>query len=160
MGIAAQSHARAVGSAGVVPGPAAAPLTALLPAEVADPRGFDPRVRAHRLAWGGMLVVQVAGSAGREVVEGLARRAEYANVRLVVAVSEDVSLEDDVMLLWGIFTRFDCARDIVPAAVEVRGAWLTARGPLGIDATWKSGYPDPVASTPETIAKVDAGWER
>jgi len=140
-----------------VPGPAAAPVTAPLPLEVADPRRFDPRVRAHRLAWGGMLVVQVAG-AGRECVEALARRPEYASVRLVVAVSEDVPLEDDVMLLWGIFTRFDCARDIVPAAVEVRGAWLTARGPLGIDATWKNGYPDPVASSPETIAKVDGWW--
>ena len=69
-------------------------------------------------------------------------------------------LDDDELLLWGIFTRFDCARDIVPAAVEVRGAWLTARGPLGIDATWKDGYPDPVGSAPETIAKVDEWWGR
>lgn len=159
MVIDAQSHAKAVGSAGVVPGPTAAPVSAPLPTDVADPRGFDPRVRAQRLAWGGMLVVQVAG-AGREVVEALAHRPEYANVRLVVAVSEDVPLDDDVMLLWGIFTRFDCARDIVPAAIEVRGAWLTARGPLGIDATWKSGYPDPVGSSAETIAKVDEWWGR
>lgn len=26
---------------------------------------------------------------------------------------------------------------------------------LGIDATWKDGYPEPVESLPEVIAKVD-----
>jgi 4-hydroxy-3-polyprenylbenzoate decarboxylase len=157
MVIDAQSHARPVGSAGVVPSSAVVATPAALPASVADPRAFSDAVRAHRLAWGGLLVVAVAGE-GREVVEALARRPEYAALRLIVAVSEDVPLEDDEMLLWGIFTRFDCARDIVPASVEVRGAWLTARGPLGIDATWKTGYPEPVASTPETIAGVNGWW--
>jgi 4-hydroxy-3-polyprenylbenzoate decarboxylase len=75
----------------------------------------------------------------------------------VVAVSRDVPLADDELLLWGIFTRFDCARDIVPAAVEARGAWLTCRGPLGIDATWKPGYPDPVG-TPTTVVERVSGW--
>jgi 4-hydroxy-3-polyprenylbenzoate decarboxylase len=116
-------------------------------------------VKAHRLAWGGMLVVQVAGE-GRAVVEGLVRRPELAALKLVVAVSGDVPLEDDELLLWGIFTRFDCARDIVPASVEARGAWVECRGPLGVDATWKQGYPEPVATPADVIAKVDGWWGR
>ena len=132
--------------------PPAAPL-----AEVADPRAFAPEAIAHRLAWGGMLVVQVKGE-GRPLVERLVRRPEYAAVKLLVAVSDDVPLGDDALLLWGIFTRFDCARDIVPAAVETRGAWLACRGPLGIDATWKSGYPEPVENLPEVVSRVDAWW--
>lgn len=135
------------------PGRATAPPLAT----VADPRQHAPEVKAHRLTWGGMLVVQVTGE-GRGVIERLVRRPEYAAVRLIVAVSADVPLEDDEMLLWGIFTRFDCARDIVPAAVETRGAWLECRGPLGIDATWKKGYPEPVENLPEVIANVDAWW--
>jgi 4-hydroxy-3-polyprenylbenzoate decarboxylase len=86
------------------------------------------------------------------------RRPEYAACKLLAAVSDDVEITDNESLLWGVFTRFDCARDIVPAAVETRGAWLTCRGPLGIDATWKDGYPEPVASPPEVIAKVDGWW--
>jgi hypothetical protein len=85
-------------------------------------------------------VVQVSGD-GRSVVESLVRRPEVANVKLVVAVSEDVPLDDDELVLWGIFTRFDCARDVIPAATETRGAWTTCRGPLGIDATWKQVIP-------------------
>jgi 4-hydroxy-3-polyprenylbenzoate decarboxylase len=88
------------------------------------------------------------------------RRPELAACKLVVAVSPDVPLDDDDLLLWGIFTRFDCARDSVPAHVESRGAWIACRGPLGIDATWKDGYPDPVATPDDIIAKVDGWWGR
>ena len=137
--------------------PGRAPAVAL--ADVADPRAFDERVTAWRLAWGGLLVAQVKdGADGRAVIEGLVRRPEYAAVRLIAAVSADVPLDDDELLLWGIFTRFDCARDLLPARTESRGAWLSCSGPLGIDATWKRGYPEPVAQTPSLIAKVDAWW--
>src|ERR1051325_1535307 len=173
----AQSHARAVGSSGGS-ATAARPASALLEG-VADPRaraarggsrgagrgggagprGSEPRVKSWALRWGGTLVVQVA-DAGRAVVESLVRRPEYAGVKLLAVVSEDVPLEDDALLLWGIFTRFDCARDVVPAATETRGAWTTCRGPLGIDATWKPGYPAPVENLPEVIAGVNAWWGR
>jgi 3-polyprenyl-4-hydroxybenzoate decarboxylase len=102
----------------------------------------------------------VGSAPGREVIEKLVRRPEYAGVRLIAAVSADIPLEDDELLLWGIFTRFDCARDIVPAGAEARGAWMAVRGPLGVDATWKDGYPEPVAQTPELLAKVDGWWGR
>jgi len=155
---------------------------AVPPVEVPDPRAFDDAITAHRLAWGGLLAVRLRGpvgvegagkplvsaprvgvpsepaSPGRAVIERLVQRPEYAAVKLIVAVSADVPLADDELLLWGIFTRFDCARDIVPARAETRGAWLTCRGPLGIDATWKAGYPDPVASTEAVVAKVDGWW--
>jgi len=153
----AQSHARAAGSSGGS-ATAARPASALL-GSVADPRALEPRVTAWALRWGGTLVVRVA-DAGRAVVESLLQRPEYAAVTLLVAVSEDVPLDDDALLLWGIFTRFDCARDIVPAATETRGAWTTCRGPLGIDATWKPGYPAPVENLPEVVASVDTWWGR
>jgi 4-hydroxy-3-polyprenylbenzoate decarboxylase len=155
MVIDAQSHAHAAGSAGNSPGTGLSPSPLL--GSVSDPAAYDARVRAHRLAWGGMLVVQVDGD-GRAVIETLVHRPELAECKLIVAVSPDVPLDDDELLLWGIFTRFDCARDSIPAQVESRGAWLTCRGPLGIDATWKSGYPEPVANLPEVIAAVDGWW--
>ncbi len=154
MVIDAQSHPGAVGSAGVMPDAAGA---GMVPAQVPDPRAHEEAIIAHRLAWGGMLVVQLGGE-GRAVIERLVARPEYAALKLIVAVSPDVPLDDDEMLIWGIFTRFDCARDIVPAGTEVRGAWLTCRGPLGIDATWKSGYPDPVANSLEISQRVSEWW--
>jgi len=157
MVIDAQSHARHAGSSGNSPGTGVQPAALLT--SVPDPRQFDSRVQAHRLAWGGMLVVTVAAE-GRAVIETLVRRPELAACKLIVAVSPDVPLDDDELLLWGIFTRFDCARDSVPAHVESRGAWIACRGPLGIDATWKDGYPDPVATPDDVVAKVDGWWGR
>ncbi|HET9326266.1 MAG TPA: UbiD family decarboxylase [Candidatus Eisenbacteria bacterium] len=137
------------------PGRAPAPPLA----QVADPRGFEPDVLEHRLVRGGILIVQVRGE-GRGVIERLTARAEYAALKMVVAVSADVPLMDRELLLWGVFTRFDCARDVIPARTETRGAWLTCRGPLGIDATWKQGYPEAVASPPDVVSRVDQWWGR
>ena len=134
------------------PPPAAAPAPP-------DPRALAPGIRGSRLAWGAMLVVQVEGE-GRAVIERLVQRPELAALKLIVAVSADVPLDDDQLLLWGIFTRFDCARDIVPARTETRGAWLTCHGPLGIDATWKAGYPETVGTPPAVAAAVDGWWGR
>jgi 4-hydroxy-3-polyprenylbenzoate decarboxylase len=92
------------------------------------------------------------------VVERLLRRGEYARLPLIVVVSEDVDLADDGTLLWGWFTRFDCARDLVPSAVETRGAWVQSRGPLGIDASWKGGYPEPVENAPEVVERIGSWW--
>jgi 4-hydroxy-3-polyprenylbenzoate decarboxylase len=124
---------------------------------VPDPRTFDDRVLSSRLAWGGLLVVQVADD-GRATLERLLARPEYAAIRLLAAVSRDVPLEDDELLLWGIFTRFDCARDLIPAGTQVRGAWAACQGPLGIDATWKHGYPEPVENLPEVVHSVSSWW--
>ena len=126
-------------------------------AAVTDPRSFASDVIEHRLVRGGILLVQVRGE-GRGVVERLVARAEYAALKMVVAVSADVPLMDRELLLWGVFTRFDCARDVIPARTETRGAWLTCRGPLGIDATWKQGYPEVVATPPKVMASVDGWW--
>jgi len=138
--------------------PGAAPPPAPPPAPP-DPLALASGIRGSRLAWGAMLVVQVEGE-GRAVIERLVQRPELAALKLIVAVSADVPLDDDQLLLWGIFTRFDCARDIVPARTETRGAWLTCHGPLGIDATWKAGYPETVGTPPAVAAAVDGWWGR
>lgn len=174
---AAEGGATGAGAAGARGGSGAGVLT---PADVPDPRRFDERIADWRLKWGGVLAVQVRGAVGgaaagwvssevapsaaplpgREVVEALVRRPEYAAVKLVVAVSEDVSLDDEQEFVWGWFTRFDCARDLVPAGTETRGAWVQCRGPLGVDATWKSGYPEPVANEARVVEAVTGWWNR
>jgi len=122
-----------------------------------DPAQLDAGVRDHVILQDCLLVVQVDG-AGREIVERLVQ-APLGPIRIVAAVSADVPLDDRDLLLWGIFTRFDCARDIVFTDVQHRGAWTTAHGVMGIDATFKPGYPAPLEMDPETVQKVDRRWD-
>ncbi len=120
---------------------------------------LHPRIRAARVLEETLLVVQVDGE-GQDVVTTLVRADLNPSVRLVAAVSPDVDLEDREQLLWGIFTRFDPARDVVFTTVQMHHAWPVYRGCLGIDATFKSGYPDPMVMDPQIIARVDRRWNQ
>ncbi len=116
-------------------------------------------VRAAAIIEETMLVVQVdSAERGRPVIEALVADPVFAGLKLIAAVSPDVPFDDPTLLLWGIFTRFDAARDVVFTDVSTRGAWASPGGRMGIDATWKPGYPEPVVMPEETVQKVDARW--
>jgi UbiD family decarboxylase len=125
--------------------------------------GTVPGVRAATIVDDTLLVVQVESArpgAGRAAVEQLVLDPVFAGLKLIAAVSPDVPFDDPTLLLWGIFTRFDAARDVVFTETTLYGAWPTARGRLGIDATWKPGYPEPVVMPAEIVQRVDARWGR
>lgn len=105
-----------------------------------------------------LLVVKTKND-GRRLVEDLVQKLN-APVKMVAAVSPDVDLRDEVNLLWGIFTRFDCARDVVFTSAKLIGASPVYRGVLGIDATFKSGYPLPVEMDLQVVKKVDERWSQ
>ncbi len=134
--------------------PAAAPAAL----EESRVKALHSRIRKVRWLDQTLLAVQVEGE-GREVIQALVKAPFLAGVKLAAAVSGDVDLSDRENLLWGIFTRFDPARDIVFSNAELNGAWPVYRGCLGIDATFKPGYPDPVIMDPAVIKKVDARWQ-
>ena len=127
------------------------------PSEVVDPAMLDRRVVGHRLLDGGCLVV-VVRQEPRAVLETLVRHEALGPVKFVVAVSDDVDLRDTENLVWGIFTRFDPARDMVVGSMEFIGARPVYRGRVGMDATWKEGYPLPVTMPDEVVKLVDRRW--
>jgi 4-hydroxybenzoate decarboxylase subunit C len=133
---------------------------AVLRPEPGKPRldfaGIDGRIERWKLLDGGFLVLAVR-EGGRAVVEKVV--AAKPDVRFVVAVSLDVNLEDDENLQWGIFTRFDPARDIVVSEQVFVGARPVYRGIIGIDATWKQGYPLPLEMEESIVKLVDSRWD-
>lgn len=75
---------------------------------------------------------------------------------LAAVVSPDVDLGDLDSLIWGIFTRFDPVLDVIKGGTgveETEGAPV-----LGIDATWKEGYPDPVSMSEDVVELVSRRW--
>ena len=116
-------------------------------------------VSKYRLVGRTMLVVQVSDQ-GRQVVQRLVDNPLLIGVKIVVAVSDDVDIEDDESLLWGIFTRFDAVLDVIFSDTEFRGLAPVYSGVMGIDATWKQGYQKPLVMDPKIIKKVDSEWSR
>ena len=95
---------------------------------------------------------------GAGIGEALATSAELGGYKWVAVVSDDVPLDDRTLLLWGIFTRFDAARDVIFSRARLEGAWPRYSGRMAIDATWKPGYPDPIVMDPAIVRKVDGRW--
>ena len=116
---------------------------------------FDSRIEKWKLLDGGFLVLSV-----RENPRSVLQTVIGANpeLRFVIAVSPDVSLDDDENLQWGIFTRFDPARDMLFGEQTFVGARPVYRGVVGIDATWKKGYPEPLQMDESIVKLVDRRW--
>ena len=95
---------------------------------------------------------------GRRTIEALIVSEALAGIKMIAAVSPDVDLDNDVDLIWGIFTRFDPARDIMFSHTKLTGIQPSYDGVMGIDATWKPGYPGPVETDPDVLGKVDTRW--
>jgi len=119
--------------------------------------GFDQRLGQARLLLGGWLVVQ-AKSEARALLERLVAWDGLAPIKFVIVVSEDVDLAREASLLWGIFTRFDPARDLIAQSQSFLGARPVYRGRIGIDASWKAGYPLPLEMPSEIVHRVARRW--
>jgi len=82
--------------------------------------------------------------------------AAALGVPLAAVVSADVDLEDLDSLVWGIFTRFDPVLDTVHGNADV--GEISGAAVLGIDATWKEGYPEPVEMSEDVVRLVSRRW--
>ncbi len=126
-----------------------------------DPKNMDLRIRESKVFEDVLLVVKVEKE-GRDVVEKLVADANIERlpkgVKIVAVVSEDVDLMSDMEVIWGIFTRFDAARDVIFTRSALIGSSPVYEGVMGIDATWKVGYPNPCVMSEEIVKRVDARW--
>jgi 4-hydroxy-3-polyprenylbenzoate decarboxylase len=128
--------------------------------EIPDLTAIDRRIRGQTHLGRALLVIQVEGSP-RPALESTLKaiRSAGANPKIVAAVSTDIPLENRTLLLWGIFTRFDPARDVFFEESRLRDAWPVHRGRMAIDATFKEGYPAPLEMDPEVVKKVNRRWK-
>jgi 4-hydroxy-3-polyprenylbenzoate decarboxylase len=136
-----------------------------IPERLPDPRDGDLPILVHTCLESALLVVKVKDGGpghetrpGRAVLERLVRRDDLGYLKLIACVSEDVDLTDPVSVIWGIFTRFDPACDVVFRSAALRGACPVYEGPLGIDATMKPGYPGPLVMDPDVADRVNRRW--
>jgi len=116
------------------------------------------QIRDVRFVEETLLLVKVSTN-GRRIVEDLVRIPELVGVKIIAAVSEDVDLSSRESSIWGIFTRFDCARDVIFTEQSLVGISPVYRGVMGIDATWKPGYPKPLVMSEEIVKRVNRRWE-
>ncbi len=125
-----------------------------------DPASISSAIAKTRLICQNLLVLQTRTGfpKPRELLERAVEDPRMKNLKAIILVSEDVDIDDDVELIWGIFTRFDCAQDVIFTKHQFVGITPVYRGVMGIDATWKSGYQKPLEMDPDIVRLVDRRW--
>ena len=121
-------------------------------------RAMDNRIVDCSLLYETLLIVVVEDN-GRDVVNKLIKSNQLSGPKIVAAVSPDVDIHDEEQTIWGIFTRFDAERDVSFSEEKLVGISPVFRGIMGIDATWKKGYPAPLIMPDEIIKRVDSRWD-
>jgi 4-hydroxy-3-polyprenylbenzoate decarboxylase len=96
---------------------------------------------------------------GDAVIKKIVKHPDLEGIKIAAAVSFDVDINEQESYIWGLFTRFDCERDIIFTEQKLIGISPIYKGILGIDATWKKGYPNPLAMDDAIIKKVDERWD-
>jgi len=120
-------------------------------------KAIDNRIVDLNIVEDTFLLVKVS-SGGHEIVEKLVKDTRLFNLSIVAAVSEDVDIHDKESYIWGMFTRYDCERDVVFTEQKLAGISPIYKGVMGIDATWKPGYPEPLLMDEEIVKRVDEKW--
>ncbi len=137
------------------------PLRKQPPADPPPADDFNKDILGLARLGDAVLVAQVSKTANITAVIGDLSAHPLTNKYLFhVLVWPDVPLEDQRLVLWGWFTRFDPLRDLHPSRRETRGNRMVLHFPIAIDATWKQGYHKPVAFDPDIEKYVEGNWGR
>lgn len=120
-------------------------------------KAVDSRISDVQLIENALLILRVA-SGGRDVLTKVLGDKRSDGLPLIAAVSEDVDIRLKTSYIWGIFTRFDCERDVMFREQNLIGISPVYKGTMAIDATWKNGYPEPLVMREDIIRKVDEKW--
>ncbi len=126
--------------------------------KISNLKSYDRRIIDANLIEESLLIVKVR-SHGQAIVEKLVRQKELQAVKIIAAVSDDIDIMNQESYIWGIFTRFDCERDVRFSEENLIGISPIYKGIMGIDATWKKGYPEPLQMDPAVIRHVDEHWD-
>jgi len=121
-------------------------------------KSLDPRIVDINLVHDTLLLVKVSGQ-GMPLIEKLVKHTELPGIKIVAVVSDDVDIRDRENYIWGVFTRFDCERDILFTEQKLIGISPVYKGIMGIDATWKQGYPKPLTMHEGIKNRVEERWE-
>lgn len=119
---------------------------------------YDRRIVDARLVEGALLLVKVKKE-GDAVIKKIVKHPDLEGVTMAATVSFDVDINEQESYIWGLFTRFDCERDVIFTEQKLIGISPIYKGILGIDATWKTGYPNPLVMDESIVKKVDERWD-
>lgn len=126
-------------------------------AAIADHLG-DQGVTDHAVIEDCLVVLKTSRRRAPDLLAAALAHPRSDGIPLLALVDDDVDLGDLTDVLFGVFVRFDPARDVQCAEVELRGACVRHGGTVGMDATMKPGYPEPLTLPADVRRRAEERW--
>jgi 4-hydroxy-3-polyprenylbenzoate decarboxylase len=126
---------------------------------ILDPRTSYSKIKDYRVINKNIIIINSL-SDSKIVSKEILESGVLDNFKIIFIVDTDIKMNDDVDLLWGIFTRFDPTLDINFKKCRMSASSVKFSGTMIVDATQKDWYPKVLTMSPDIINKVAGNWKK
>lgn len=126
---------------------------------ILDPRTSYSKIKDYRVINKNIIIINSL-SDSKIVSKEILESGVLNNFKIIFIVDTDIKMNDDVDLLWGIFTRFDPTLDINFKKCRMSASSVKFSGTMIVDATQKDWYPKVLTMSPDIINKVAGNWKK
>ena len=124
---------------------------------IRDPRNYCAHIKNYKVINKNIIVISSDFNPDK-LIEEIFSKKILNEFKIIFLVSIDINLEDNVDLLWGIFTRFDPSIDIHFQDCTRKSSTVTFEGQMIVDATFKSWYPKVIEMDKDISSMVSKKW--
>ncbi|MEC9381511.1 MAG: menaquinone biosynthesis decarboxylase [Thermodesulfobacteriota bacterium] len=128
------------------------------PVVIRDPRIACENIRNYKVINKNIIVIS-SDYSPEKLIEEIFTKKILNDFKIIFLVSMDIRIEDNVDLLWGIFTRFDPSIDIHFQDCKRKSSTVTFEGQMIVDATFKSWYPKVIEMDKDISSMVNEKWK-
>ena len=128
------------------------------PVVIRDPRIVCENIRNYKVINKNIIVIS-SDYSPEKLIEEVFTKKIFNDFKIIFLVSMDIRIEDNVDLLWGIFTRFDPSIDIHFQDCKRKSSTVTFEGQMIVDATFKSWYPKVIEMDKDISSMVNEKWK-
>jgi len=128
------------------------------PPKEVDPRNKVKFIKEFRAINKNIIIIKIDIDKDKAIKE-FKLNSLLESFKFIFIVSNDVNMESNVELLWGIFTRFDPSIDMYFKDCRIERSSVSFSGQVVIDATFKDWYPNVIEMSENVKKMVGEKWK-
>jgi 4-hydroxy-3-polyprenylbenzoate decarboxylase len=126
---------------------------------ISDPRNNYNKIKNYRVVNKNIIVIS-SDSDPKVIAKEIHSSKLLSDFKIIFIVGMDIKINDDIDLIWGIFTRFDPTLDIYFEEYNRNNSSVRFSGRMIVDATQKDWYPKVLNMSLDIVEKVEKNWKK
>jgi len=126
---------------------------------ISDPRNNYNKIKNYRVVNKNIIVIS-SDYDPKLIAKEIHNSKLLSDFKIIFIVGMDIKINDDIDLIWGIFTRFDPTLDIYFEEYNRNNSSVLFSGRMIVDATQKDWYPKVLNMSLDIVEKVEKNWKK